>query len=270
MLAENIELLRSGFMDYSGGSLLWILYAAALIYLAFAAGKEGRKLIVWPFVIAAVTLFNPLLIRFVATKLHVIRRVPRLYWMLIYYIVIAYAAVHLIGRLKKRWMQVIAFAAAAAVIVVLGNPVFSPETGFPYRLPENQNFVSDSVVELCGIYHSEGLAEPKILYESALMQSVRTYDPSIRSEATRDLTVNLEQKGYVKESIEEDIDRMTIVEVFFLENYEVPKDGFREALRARQVDYVTTRIGSGQDGYMAQCGMKIVGSTAQYHVWKQA
>ncbi|MBE5996423.1 MAG: hypothetical protein E7240_03585 [Lachnospiraceae bacterium] len=268
MIAQNIELLRSGFMDYSGGSLLWILYAVSLVYLGIFAGKEGRKLVVWPFVIAAVTLFNPLLIRFIASKLHVLRRVPRLYWLLIYYIVIAYAFVHLIGRLRKRWMQAAAFAAAAALIICLGNPVFAAETGFPYSMPENTSFVSGRVIELCNIYHSEGIAEPKVLYESELMQSVRTYDPSIRSEATRDLTVTLEQKGYVKESVEEDIDRMTIVEVFFLENYDVPTEGFLEALKARQIDYVTTRNGSGQDAYMALCGMKMAGMTGEYHVWK--
>ena len=269
MLAQNMELLKNGFMDYSGGSLLWILYAAALVYLAVAAGKDGRRLVVWPFAVSAVIFFNPLLIRFIASKLHVLRRVPRLYWMLIYYIVIAYAVVHAISRLKKRWLQTAAFAAAAAVIICLGNPVFAAETGFPYRLPENAEFINSSVADLCRIYHSEGIAEPKVLYESELMQTVRTYDPSIRSEATRDLTVTLEQKGYVKESVEEDIDRMTIVEVFFLENYDVPKEGFLKALRARGVDYVTTRTGTGQDRYMDQCGMKLVGFTEDFHVWKQ-
>ncbi len=269
MLAQNLELLRSGFMDYSGGSLLWILYAASLFYLAFAAGKDGRRLVVWPFAVAAVTLFNPLLIRFVASKLHVLRRVPRLYWLLVYYIVIAYAFVHLISRLKHRWMQAAAFAAGAAVIICLGNPVFAAETGFPYMLPENAEFTDSAVIELCRIYHSEGIAEPKVLYGSELLQSVRTYDPSIRSEATRDLTVTLEQKGYVKESVEEDIDRMTIVEVFFLEDYDIPPERFLTSLDARGIDYVTARIGSGQDEYMARCRMKLVGSTPEYHVWKQ-
>ena len=268
MLGENLELLRQAYMEYTGGSAVWILYALALVYLAFFAGKEARRLIVYPTLIAAVTLFNPFLIRLIGEKLGVINRVPRIFWFLIYYIVIGYAIVHLTGRFKKRWIQAAIFAAACAAVVLLGNPVFSEKSGFRWRAPENSAFVSTNVLQLVSIYHSEGIEEPKILYDSTLMQSVRTFDPSIRSEASRQLTFALESYGYVRDYIYDHEDMLTLTEVFFLEKYEIPPKDFIIALKSRSIDYVTTRKGSGQDGYMRICGMELLGETPVYNVWK--
>ena len=268
MLAENLELLRSAYLEYTGGSPVWIVYALSLIYLAFFAGKEARRLIVWPTLLAGVTLFNPFLIRIIGEKFGVINRVPRIFWFLIYFIVVGYALVHLIGRFKKRWVQAAIFAAACAAIILLGNPVFSEKSGFRWRAPENSAFVSTNVLQLVEIWHSEGIEEPKILYDSTLMQSVRTFDPSIKSEASRQLTFALESYGYVRDYIYDHEDMLTLTEVFFLEKYETPPAEFIQALKWRFVDYVTTRKGSGQDGYMRMCGMELVGETPVYNVWK--
>ena len=267
-MQENWMLLKNAFLDYSGGSYVWVLYAISLCYLAVFAGKKGRALIVWPTAIAAVTLFNPLLVRFVGEKLGVLNRMPRLFWFLMYYIVIGYACVHLIARLKKSRMQTAAFLAALCLIILLGKPVFTEQTGFPYRLPDNAEFADGDVRALSRIYHSEGIAEPKVLYGSSLMQSVRTYDPSVRSEASRQLTVALEQYGYVRDYIKDHSDMLTITEVFFLEDYSIPGETFMTALRSRSIDYVTCAKESGQDEYVKQCGMRLIGESANYHVYK--
>ena len=263
--AENLELLRQGFLDYSGGSLLWILYAVSVLYLAFFAGKEGRRLVVWPLALTLITVLNPLLLSIVGDFAN---RVPRLFWFLIYYIVIGYALMHVITHIKYRWLQYLLWAAVLAAVVFIGNPPFAQRDGLEFKVAENASFASDELETLSSLYHSEGIAEPKVLYGSMLMQYMRTYDPTIISEASRQLTVGMEQGGYVRDYIKEHDDMYTLVKVFFENKRTVPKEDFAAACVSRHIDYVTPERDSLLEDYVASCGFEKIGKTENYSVFR--
>ena len=264
-ILENIQLLKAGFLDYSGGSYVWILYAAAVLYLAFCAGKEGRRLIVWPLAITLITVLNPVFLGFVGDF---INRAPRLFWFLIYYIVIGYAAVHAIRRVKKMWLEYALFAALLALIILIGSPPFAQRDGLEFKIVENASFASDELERLSALYHSEGIAEPKILYDSTLMQYMRTYDPTVISEASRQLTVGMEQGGYVRDYIKKHDDMYTIVRVFFENERTIPNEDFKAACISRHIDYVTAERDSLMEDYVKKCGFPVVGNSENYTVLK--
>ncbi len=263
------DLVKNGISTFTGGNLLFALYIPALIVL-FTAGKKMRRLLAWPSLFAFILLCNPLTAKLFLLKETFSNRYARVFWVMIPSVVIAAALLYLLGKIRKTSLRVLVAAGCAALCLLLGIPAFAKDTEHPYVLPENAQFISYEAVFLSELVHSEGIEEPKLLYDGFLLQTVRLYDPSIRSEITRNEQEKLEKEGRVDRATAKDEDRNTIAEVYCLGNEDIPKEDFIRAVLARQVDYIAVRPGTVQDRYLQRCGFSYLGGAGSYIVYRTA
>ena len=271
LLMGGTRILYDSFVTYSAGNRIWVLYFAALLYLCFGAGKDARRLFIYPLLLQAVTIFNPVVAGEIVVHFGFAERYLRMLWVLEFYIVTAYALIHLIGRLKSKAARAGVIAAAALLVVVLGNPVFVGKDAPAFAAASNTEFAPDEVVELAKVLHSENIPRPRVLYDGYLLTNYRMYDPSVRSFMNRKRFLKLlatdeekfEAKKYLKKK-----NLKNLMRVFFYGNTNVPYEDFRKAGKSRKLDYVVLTVDSPLNDYMEKAGLTQIGSTDAYNVWR--
>lgn len=162
------------FQKYMGTGLIVIWFLAALIYLFLNEKRRDRRILfVYLPVIVLVLFFNPLFMRivFAAVGEEIYFRVC---WVLPVIVVIAYAAVNIWGRLSGT-RQLLFAAAAAALIIVSGKPVYENPL---YSRAENLYHVPESVVHLCDAIQVPG-REVMAVFPQELLLYVRQYAPRV-------------------------------------------------------------------------------------------
>lgn len=270
-MIENLGFLWESFLMYTEKNPIWYLYFFSLLYILFAGKKEGRSFFVYPLLGEALTIFNPVLLGILIEKIGFGNRYLRFFWMLLFYAVIAYAGVDLISRLKKAWLQVTGFCAAAALIVAAGIPVFWGGDVPPYEKASNPQFTSEEILALSNLYHSEGVEKPHVLFDGWQLLNYRSYDPGVTSELTRtrfEYMLDHDEETFLKGSASKEI--KTIFRVYSYGNYSVSKEEFGEALLKEGIDYVAAAKESGLNEYLRTAGLYKVGESGKYTVWGTA
>ena len=265
---EVMSFLKQSVETYTGGNRIWLLYPVALVLIWILGKKEDRKLFVGAFVVECLTIFNPLLVKILVEKIGFGNRYCRLMWLLVFFVTIGYALTLLIFRFKKIWMRMIALILAVALVVVLGNPVFTGEDASPYTMAENSWFIGNDILNLSAIIHSEGIEQPKILGDGVLL-AYRQYDPSVTSYLERGVMrrTDLSPKKRFMRSKKFDDQLKKIVAVYFYHDYELDASEFQKLVKDADVDYI---ISSTEDlnNYLNNTSMTVIGQTGIYSVWK--
>lgn len=168
-----------------GTGLIVGWFLLAVVYLLL---KEKRKNVRIVFVYVPIILlflfFNPLFARivygFVGDEIYY-----RILWLMPITVVIAYAVIHLYGRLNGRIR--IGFAAVCGVLVVIsGSYIYNN----PYfRRAENQYHMPQTVVNICDAIVVEG-REVMALFPADMLQYVRQYSPVVCMPYGREQTVD--------------------------------------------------------------------------------
>lgn len=267
-MMENLRFLWESFLTYTEKNPIWYLYFFSLLYILFAGKKEGRKIFIYPLVAECLTIFNPVLLGILITKFGFGNRYLRFFWMLLFYGVIAYAGVHLISRFKNVWLQTAGFLVAVAVIAGFGTPVFKGGEVPPYEKASNSRFVSEEILALSNLYHSEGLKQPHVLFDGWQLLNYRSYDPGLTSELTRarfEYMLEHDEETFLKGKASDEI--KAIFQVHYYGDYNVPKETFFQALQTEKIDYVSAVKGSALNEYLQETGLYKVGDSGSYTVW---
>ena len=269
-IQNSLAVFRDAFLGYSGGSKLWLLYPVALLVILLFGKKEDRSLFIGSIVVQCLLLLNPFALYFLKLKFRINEvRSQRFFWVLLFFITIAYAIVLLASVMKTFWMKLLVLAASAGMILFLGTPVFSGEDGVSsYITASNVYYVSDEIPALNAIFHSEGLERPKILY-GMLMLTYRQYDPTVRSVFDRPLLISADRKKEEKflESDSYPDDQKELAKVYFYEDYSVSVETFYDILKEYDCDYVVSETES-LDIYLKEGSFHLMGETTLYRVWK--
>lgn len=157
---------------YSGNGSLTLLFLASLIYLWIVEKNKGRKaILVYGSLVILALFFFPPLVKFVANVMEEEEIYYRMLWALPMGPVIAYAAVKLIGSIKKKWLQAAVLLLLAAYIIVGGHLVYkSPQ----FSKAQNAYQVPDAVVQICDAIEVPG-REVMAVFPHELVQYVRQY-----------------------------------------------------------------------------------------------
>lgn len=157
-----------------GTGLIMILFLAALIYLLiYEKRKPVRILFLYVPTLVLLLFFNPLFFKFfygvVGDEIYF-----RICWLLPVTIVIAYAVIFILEKLRGR--KQICFAVAAfAVIIVSGKLVYSNQL---YSRAENAYHVPQEVVDICDAIQVEG-REVMAAFPGEFLLYVRQYTPMV-------------------------------------------------------------------------------------------
>lgn len=268
IMKKMLQFLVGCFHTYSGDNKIWILYPAALAVIWILGKKEDRKLFLGVLAAECLTVFNPFVVKLLLKTFGFSNRYVRFFWMILFFVTIGYGAVLLIFYFKKSFSRIAAGILCVALMVGLGTPVFWGKEVPPYRPAQNVYFTDPEILELANIFHSEGIKDPKVLYEG-LMLLYRQYDPGVRSLLSRYGLRKLQQKSmeeFLKmEKFSEEI--REICRVYYYHDFSVPAEEFYRLLCEKKVDYmVSTWV--ELDDYMKDTPAVLLGQTPNCRVWK--
>lgn len=161
---------------YMGNGSLMLLFAASLIYLLIVEKSKERKAVIVYVSIAVLALFFcPLLSYYVTHTMNEEEIYYRLLWILPMGVVIAYAAITFLGKIKKKWIQAVLFVLFVAYVAVGGHLVYkSPQ----FSRAQNLYQVPDAVIEICDAVTIPG-REIMAVFPHELVQYVRQYTPMV-------------------------------------------------------------------------------------------
>ncbi|MDO5390791.1 MAG: hypothetical protein Q4F24_06855 [Eubacteriales bacterium] len=267
-LKETFPFIVESFQTYSGSNRIWLLFPAALIIILFLGKTEDRKLFVMTLGIEILTIFNPVFAHILIKIFSFENRYLRFFWMVLFFLTIAYAMVLLIFHFKKLSFRIFSGIVCTALILTLGSPVFIGADAPPYRQTENDAFTSDKIIELSALLHSEGYERPRVLY-GGLMLVYRQYDPSVISITSRSKYRYLQSHTYEEfmENTHFPADSQLLYRVYYYEDFSVNPEDFVKSLNYFRIDYVVSSTDS-LDRYLETTSLVKLGETASYRVWK--
>ncbi|MCR5160337.1 MAG: hypothetical protein K6C06_01085 [Lachnospiraceae bacterium] len=267
---ESVRFIWDSFTNYAGSSKIWLFYPIALIVIAVFDGKDGRRLFLYPLLLQILTIFNPLIVGKLVSRFGFGERYLRMFWILQYYVVIAYAGMLIVRRFRKKVWRSGAAAVLAAMLIFAGRPVFLGEDTPGYNLAENTAFVEDEYIQLSAIFHSEGKKMPRILYHPEMVLTYREYDPDVQSLITRkalEIMLSYEnEQAFFKGKMKKYFKRL--MRVYWYDDTNVTSSRFLRALRKRKVDYIVTISDTQLKEYFEENGLTVIGSTAHHLVWR--
>lgn len=260
--------MTDAFQTYSGNNPVWILYPLSLLIIWILGKKADRKLFIGVLLTECLTIFNPFIADLLVESFGFGNRYRRFFWMLVFFITIAYALTLAVFSVKRVWMRVLAGIVSAALIVTAGTPVFLGTDVPAYTARQNEYFIDQEILDLSNIIHSEGIECPRILGDGLLLV-YRQYDPDVRSYVSRRVLQKIEKKTEEKFMKSKKIKSWVkkIVQVYFYHNYTTPADEFQRLVSSTGISYI---ISTSQelDEYLKETTMYVIGQTGNCRVWK--
>lgn len=265
---EKILFVTDAFKTYSGSNSIWILYPVSLLLIWILGKKEDRKLFIGVLLTECLTIFNPFIADLLVESFGFGNRYRRFFWMLVFFVTIAYALTLVICTLKKIWMRILAGTISVVLIISIGTPVFFGTDVPAYTASQNEYFIDQEILDLSNIIHSEGIECPRILGDGLLLV-YRQYDPDVRSYVSRRVLQKIEKKTEEKFMKSKKIKSWvkTIAQVYFYHNYTTSANEFQRLVRGTGIDYIIS-TSQDLDEYLGETTLYVIGETGNCRVWK--
>lgn len=114
-------------------------------------------------VFLALTVYNPVLVKYVIPKVHFESEYYRFIWILPVIPGAAYYAVRIVEAVRFRWLKAVTALILAAVIVTTGTPV--PGIAKDYVMAENIYKVPNELRSVCDVIHQDcDKEQPKVVF----------------------------------------------------------------------------------------------------------
>ena len=268
-MREVISFLIKGFQTYSGSNRIWFLLPPALVYLLIFGGKEARRTVIWPLLGMLLTVFNPLVCSILIKKATFNSRYHRFFWMVLFYLVIGYAGIHLIFRFQEKRIRLLVGAVICAAVLFLGRPVFIGKNTYRYVPAQTFEFAPKDHVQLSRILHSENQKKPRVLFDVSLVLTYRAYDPDVSSVMTRNHLEKItthSRENFLKLGMKPSLTSLFLV--CYYSDLTVPYEEFIDGCAVRKVDYLVIQKGAPANDYVRDAGFQEIGESDHYRVWK--
>lgn len=160
-----------------------MMYAGAvlLILAAVFGGRKMRCAFFWPFILLALTVFNPYVfpILFIEQQ-GLVAQYYSFLWAVPVLLAASAGVLAVAFRFKKRWISAAIIIASAAAAIFFGTPEVSSYVDI--MLPVNAMKADAELVTLCGYIMDHSLSEsPLVAFERAdFAEEAMAYDAAIR------------------------------------------------------------------------------------------
>lgn len=180
LMINQLNMSVSWLRDFNDEGLHFILMFLALIYILISKKeKYHRRLFIGYSLIFTLVYFCPV------TSWVITRAVGelvywRMLWMMPLPVIIAYAAVKIWCRMKKKWQRAVSIVGFFAVLVMLGQFIYLD--GCPYEKRTNWEKIPESPVAICNIINANRGSEDEWVLLAApedMVPYIRVYDAGI-------------------------------------------------------------------------------------------
>lgn len=258
------------FQLMQGEGVFYLFFAVMLGYMFLIRKKEPWcKWILLYFAGLTITVYNPLIVTPLADKLHMEDEYYRLIWLLPFTVGIAWLAVAMIEKGKKRWTKMLLFVAASLLLAFPGKSIL-------YRgitLADNTYKVPEDLIEICSWLHEDSEEkEPFVYLDFELAVLINQYDPSIQpalyySDFLYIPSLYEEGVGYFDVTPNIQV-RMDLYDVLVLQKQMDPME-FYKTLEYAGLNYLVIQKTYPNLDYLLTEHLEIVMETAQYWILKR-
>lgn len=274
MADTTIQELGLGFVrecmeTYWGSCLFPILFAVGLLFTVLKFRKKAGIIFVGYTVFLFLTVYNPLLVKYVIPIVNFEKEYYRLIWIWPVIPGLAYYGVRLVFACRKTWKKVLLALAVMAVFVAVGNPVEGIVKNF--QPVENIYKIPNQLRAVCDVIHQDSDEEtPRVVFDPSLNSFARQYDASLELTLNRNATI-YRQGSTVAGSFDENSRwykrQKSIMDVIIYQENIDPKR-FRSALYSTRTDYLVVLNMLGNHDYIQKAGCERIAETGEYVVYK--
>ena len=153
------------------------IYIVAIIFLLYSKKRELKMLSIYT-VFLFLTIFNPVLIKYIYSLFHMDDVYYRFFWLLPVSILLAYGCIDLIEKGTSLFQKSLLCIAVICVILLTGSPVKYWKSAIDF--PDNLYKVPNEVIEVSEAIHQNATEnEPNIAVAFDLLLTLRQFDASI-------------------------------------------------------------------------------------------
>ena len=179
----NIDELGLSFVkvclnNYWGNICFFGFFAACILWF-FCRKKHSTNLFLIYTAFLFLTIYNPIFVKYIFSKLGSDEVYYRFFWLLPVSILLGYCCVNIIDYSKTKFGTYALSFVLTILIILTGSPVKNIFTDI--SMPDNLFKVPDSLLEICNIIHRDSEDEnPKIVApDTTIHMLIRQYDPSL-------------------------------------------------------------------------------------------
>lgn len=181
---------------YIGEAQVLFIFLLMLVITAIFGKKKGRTALLWPFVILALTIFNPYVFPLIFradTSLE--EDYYQCLWLVPFAIVMAFGAVLIIWKCRAAIWRFLVAAVFAAAVLVTGTP--SLAAAMEVNLPQNVYRTDAEIVSVCDYLDQKSEKDTPVVafareddqnearaYDAALLPSDILRDTSVTEDVT--------------------------------------------------------------------------------------
>ena len=193
MAGVTIQELGLRFVDacmrlYWGSCWYPLLFAVGLICTLVLGRKRKSGIFVGYTVFLLLTVYNPLVVKYLIAKAKFENEYYRFIWILPVIPAVAYYGVRLVTAFRKTWIKVLMAAAVLTGFVILGNPLDGVVTNF--AMAENIYKVPNDLRAVCDVIHQNQENDfPRVVFDGSLNSIVRQYDAGIATVISRNASI---------------------------------------------------------------------------------
>lgn len=173
---------------FNADSGFLLCFGLALLYIVIFVKKERRNFIILYLVILGLTVFNPLVVRMVLSKVDMSVVYYRFFWLLPIVPVLAYAFTEIIMSQKEKRIKGVLAVILILLILNAGTAMFNENnsrTTNKYKIPND-------LIEVVRIIHEDSVDEnPSVIFDLDYMLLARQYDASLLLPINRDVALDL-------------------------------------------------------------------------------
>ena len=244
------------------------VFALLLVFLLFRGTREEKETFVFPVIVLALTLYNPLLINPIMDDIGLLPRIRRIYWLLPVNVLLAYMAVKAVFLLQKKTLRIITAIALCVCIALGGSSMVNTamdRTKNPYKLPEDVIAIADSLERDENKEVHAAFVDPELL-------ALREYDPAIKNRLNRKLMwtwdVDVTDDAKIQQILTGNNPKKIMALVLRFGYTDFDMQIFRNALIASDTDYLIVRSTGEQNALLEFCGCRLEKKIGDFSVYR--
>ena len=257
------KIVYHAFLSYFSGIYgMVVMYIVALLFFLFTADKKITESFVYPFMVAILTIYNPVVLSVITHVIDLSSRIRRVFWLLPLNLVIAYGIVQLVVKCRKRIFGILICIIFAVIVIVVGTPVSKD-----WKLTDNRYKISSEIIALDQIIKNDAAGDSSVIvYSDVELLQIREYDPSLRSVLGR-----YELREWEEPDLDAVLENGSDSQIIALvERFDKPVEGERydHAVKKQQVDYIIQKSADvAKRDYYEGLGYRYVDTTGYYVVY---
>ena len=188
-----MEVTVSQALMYYVGDWFWcVLWAAAIVVIMFSLTLTNRLTLACCMAFSVLLLYNPIALKLIC-KFVEPYTYYRFFWIAPAGIIISYALIDFMGRLRFAGFSVIVAVAFFFMLSKGALPFYKLDT---FKLPENEYQLEGDIFQLQDAIASCGKSNPRIAMPMPVQMEYRSYDASVETAIRKETYQGMGRKEY--------------------------------------------------------------------------